>query len=145
MLVGQTHAQMPFMTGHAQLAPADFDFLVDERRWDYDLFCPPNPSVGTSEHAIALYVSALVRDGGTLQVGIGELGDALVYALLLRHQQNEAWRGALAALGTGTLSALIASERGRCALQRRIVRQHRNVHRTALGAVSRRYPAAARV
>jgi acyl-CoA hydrolase len=36
-----------------------------------------------------------VRDGGTLQVGIGELGDALVYALLLRQGQNAAYRAAL--------------------------------------------------
>jgi hypothetical protein len=36
---------------------------------------------------IGLYGSALVRDGGELQIGIGALGDALVYGLLLRHQQ----------------------------------------------------------
>src|SRR6185295_792605 len=41
----------------------------------------------------------LVRDGGTLQIGIGELGDSIVYSLLLRHQQNEAWRRALHDLG----------------------------------------------
>jgi hypothetical protein len=29
-----------------------------------------------------------VRDGGTLQIGIGELGDAVVYGLQLRQQQN---------------------------------------------------------
>jgi hypothetical protein len=58
-------------------------------------------ALGTAEHAIGLHASALVRDGGTLQVGIGELGDSLVYALLLRHQQNAAWRSALAALGAG--------------------------------------------
>ena len=88
VLVGQTHGQMPFMGGHAQVDPAQFDFLIDEARYDYDLFCPPNPAIGTAEHAIGLYVSSLVRDGGTLQVGIGELGEALMYALLLRHQQN---------------------------------------------------------
>src|SRR5262249_22811629 len=38
------------------------------------------------------------RDGGTLQVGIGEMGDAMGYALLLRHQQNALWRTTLAAL-----------------------------------------------
>jgi len=88
VMVGQTHAQMPFMTGHALIDPGRFDFLVDDRRYDYDLFCPPNPPLGTVDHAIGVYASALVRDGGTLQIGIGELGDSLVYALLLRHQQN---------------------------------------------------------
>ena len=95
------------MGGHAQVDPAQFDFLIDEARYDYDLFCPPNPAIGTAEHAIGLYVSSLVRDGGTLQVGIGELGEALMYALLLRHQQNDAWRGALEALGRQSAAAVI--------------------------------------
>jgi acyl-CoA hydrolase len=112
VMVGQTHAQMPFMGGHAQVDPQHIDLLVDERRYDYDLFCPPNPSLDTPEHAIGMYVSSLIRDGGTLQVGIGELGDAMVYALLLRHQQNAAWRGALAALDAGTVAPLMAAEGG---------------------------------
>ena len=48
-----------------------------------------------------------MRDGGTLQVGIGEMGDALIYALLLRHQQNAAWRGTLETLGMGEAAPLI--------------------------------------
>jgi acyl-CoA hydrolase len=112
VMVGETHAQMPFMGGHAQVDPQHFDFLIDDPRYDYDLFCPPNPSVGTAEHAIGIYASSLVRDGGTLQVGIGELGDALVHALLLRHQQNGAWRAALAALGTHGAAGLIRAEGG---------------------------------
>src|SRR3977135_690172 len=59
-----------------------------------------------------MYASALVRDGGTLQIGIGELGDSVVYALLLRHQQNAAWRSALQALGTATVEPLIHAARG---------------------------------
>src|SRR5258708_10810058 len=101
VMVGETHGQMPFMSGCAQVDAQRFDFLVDDPRYDYDLFCPPNPALGTAEHAIGLHASSLVRDGGTLQVGIGELGDSVVYALLLRHQQNAAWRSALAALGGG--------------------------------------------
>jgi len=102
VMIGETHAQMPFMTGHARIDPERFDFLIDNPRYDHDLFAPPNPPLGSTEHAIGLYASALVRDGGTLQVGIGELGDALIYALLLRHQQGAAWRDALAAVGLGT-------------------------------------------
>ena len=89
------------MTGHAMIAPERFDWLVEHERYDYELFCPPNPPIGTVDHAIGMHVSALVRDGGTLQVGIGELGDALVYALLLRHQQGAGvQRDALRELGT---------------------------------------------
>jgi acyl-CoA hydrolase len=110
--VAQTHAQMPFMTGHALVDPGRFDFLIDAPRYDYDLFSPPNPPLGTVDHAIGVYASALVRDGGTLQIGIGELGDSLVYALLLRHQQNAAWSGALQALGAATAAPLIHAEGG---------------------------------
>ena len=112
VMVGQTHAQMPFMTGHALVDPARFDFLVDDPRYDYDLFCPPNPPLGTVDHAIGVYASALVRDGGTLQIGIGELGDSLVYALLLRHQQNAAWRTALEGLGGATAAPLMQETGG---------------------------------
>jgi acyl-CoA hydrolase len=112
VLVGETHAQMPFMTGQAQIEPERFDFLIDAPRYDYDLFAPPNAALGSVEHAIGLYASALVADGGTLQVGIGELGDALIYALLLRHQQNRAWREVLEALGSADTAALIRTSGG---------------------------------
>ena len=111
-LVGEIHAQMPFMTGHAHVEPESFDFLVDDPRYDFDLFAPPNPPIGTVDHAIGLHASSLVRDGGTLQIGIGELGDSLAYSLLLRHQQNAAWTSALAALGGRDADALIRSEGG---------------------------------
>jgi len=113
VLIGQVHAQMPFMTGHAMIGPERFDWLVEHERYDYELFCPPNPSIGTVDHAIGLHVSALVRDGGTLQVGIGELGDALVYALLLRHQQGDVYNRALREIGTEHAQALIDAEGGR--------------------------------
>jgi len=99
VLIGAVHPRMPFMFGGACIDAERFDFLVEHPNYDYELFCPPNPPLRTVDHAIAMHASALIRDGGTLQIGIGELGDALVYALLLRHQQNDAWRAALAALG----------------------------------------------
>jgi acyl-CoA hydrolase len=112
VVVGETHAQMPFMTGHAQVDPRQFDFLIDDPRYDYDLFGPPHAAIGTVEHAIGLQVSGLVRDGGTLQVGIGELGAAVVYALLLRHQQNSTWRAARAALAVADAAALVGADGG---------------------------------
>ena len=95
VLVGEVHPRMPFMLDRALIAPERFDYLVEDERSDHQLFCPSNPALSTVDHAIGLHASALVRDGGTLQVGIGELGDALVYALLLRHRQNARYREAL--------------------------------------------------
>ena len=113
LLLGQVHREMPFMLGAAHVGADTFDLLLDHSRYDYDLFAPPNPALSTVDHAIGLHASALVRDAGTLQIGIGELGDSIVYSLLLRHQQNDAWRRALADAGTERSAALIDEVGGR--------------------------------
>jgi acyl-CoA hydrolase len=113
VLLGQVHREMPFMLGAANVGPDAFDLLLDHSRYDHDLFAPPNPSLSTVDHAIGLHASALVRDAGTLQIGIGELGDSIVYSLLLRHQQNDAWRRVCAEAGTERAAALIDDVGGR--------------------------------
>lgn len=92
VLIGQVHRELPFTYGDALVASDTFDFLVDDAKQEFPLFCPPNMPIPTTEHAIALNVSTLLRDGGTLQLGIGELGDAIVYAAQLRHQQPAVYR-----------------------------------------------------
>ena len=99
VLIGQVHRHMPFMLDRATVPPDRFDYLLDNERYDHDLFAPPNASIGTVDYAIGLHVSTLIRDGGTLQIGIGELGDSIVYALLLRHQQNAVYRQMLEKIG----------------------------------------------
>jgi acyl-CoA hydrolase len=96
-LIGQVHGELPFMYGDALVAADTFDFLLDDP--GTRLFCPPNAPVPRAEYSIALNVSTLIRDGGTLQLGIGELGDAIVYALQLRHQQPAVYRDALESFG----------------------------------------------
>lgn len=113
LLVGQVHPRMPFMLGHAVVDPERFDLLLENERYDHELFCPPNMPIGLVDHAIGVHVSALVRDGGTLQVGIGSLGDAIIYALQLRHQQNAQWRTALRDIGGEHAAGLIDAEGGR--------------------------------
>ena len=112
-MLGQVHREMPFMLGAACVSPDTFDLLLDHTRYDYDLFAPPNPALATVDHAIGLHASALVRDGGTLQIGIGELGDSIVYSLLLRHQQNDAWRRVLTDAGTERSATLVDALGGR--------------------------------
>ncbi|PYS76361.1 MAG: hypothetical protein DMF66_15155, partial [Acidobacteria bacterium] len=63
------------------------------------LFGTPNESVSTAEYLIALHVSTLIRDGGTLQIGIGALEDAVTYLLKLRHGQNDLYREILTEAG----------------------------------------------
>jgi hypothetical protein len=92
VVIGEVNRQMPFMFGPAAVATETFDALVEHPRYEYDLFAPPNQGLGAADHAIGLYCASLVRDGGTLQIGIGALGDAVVYGLQLRHRQNGEFR-----------------------------------------------------
>jgi acyl-CoA hydrolase len=96
-LIGQVNSELPFMYGDALVAADTFDFLLDDP--GTRLFCPPNAPIPRAEYSIALNVSTLIRDGGTLQLGIGELGDAIVYALQLRHQQPAIYRDVVESFG----------------------------------------------
>jgi acyl-CoA hydrolase len=100
-VIGQVNDRMPFMFGDAVVPEYAFDLIVDDPGGYHDLFSPPNLPLSTADHMIALAASMLVRDGGTLQIGIGELGDAIVYALMLRHQRNALWRQVLEDTGLG--------------------------------------------
>lgn len=97
-LIGQACTDLPYMYGDADVARNTFDFVVDKRTAS-PLFCPPNMPIGTTDYMIALNVSALVKDGGTLQLGIGELGDAIVYGLKLRQEQPDVFASILDANG----------------------------------------------
>jgi acyl-CoA hydrolase len=99
VVIGEVNRQMPFMFGAAEVTAESFDFLIEHSRYEYDLFAPPNPRLSTADYAIGLYGARLLRDGGTLQLGIGEIGDAVVYGLQLRQQQNVEFREILAGLG----------------------------------------------
>jgi acyl-CoA hydrolase len=89
MLVAQVNEQLPFMTGDAEVGREFFDLIVDDRRHDFAPYAPPRASVSIADYAIGMHASSLVRDGGTLQLGIGALGDAVVRAMLLRHASND--------------------------------------------------------
>jgi acyl-CoA hydrolase len=112
-LIGQLNRELPFMYGDALVSESSFDLLVDAPSQEFALFAPPNLPIPFTEHAIALNVSTLLKDGGTLQLGIGELGDAIVSAIQLRHGRNAAYAEALAANGVlDRHRALIEAEGG---------------------------------
>jgi acyl-CoA hydrolase len=52
------------------------------------VFAPPNAKVSAADYAIGLHSSSLVADGGTLQIGIGSLGDAIGQALIVRDRHG---------------------------------------------------------
>jgi len=104
-VVGLVNNQLPFMAGDAEVAPEFFDLVVDNPDYAHHLFGVPAMALDPAEHMIGLYASSLIKDGGTLQVGIGNLGDACVYALQLRHKDNPRYRQLLDTLGVRKNSA----------------------------------------
>ena len=101
------HPDLPFL-GHDAVLPPDFPCLLLEQAGPaHKLFALPREPVLDAEYALGLHASSLVVDGGTLQIGIGALSDALVHALLLRERDNASYRGALAALRAGEPPAIV--------------------------------------
>ncbi|MBV4461308.1 acetyl-CoA hydrolase [Pseudomonas sp. COR58] len=111
LLVGQVHTELPYMPGDAEVDIDTFDLLVDEKD-SSTLFSTPNMPVGFQDHFIGLHASALVRDGGTLQIGIGSMGDALTAALLVRQADNAGYRSLLAEVNLSPWARLIEREGG---------------------------------
>lgn len=97
MCVAVVHPDLPYLSGEAEVAEAYFDVELRPET-SPPLFALPRLPVDLAEYALGLHASALVKDGGCLQIGIGALSDALVKALLLRQQDNTMWRRALVAL-----------------------------------------------
>lgn len=91
-VVGELNRHLPFMGNHAAISATQFDILLEHRRSDYPLFSAPQMAIGPEDHLIGFYASALLKDGGTLQVGIGSLGSALVHSAIMRHRRNHQWQ-----------------------------------------------------
>lgn len=107
-VLGQVNRQLPFMPGDAQVEPTFFDALLDGPGCNHTLFGPPNRPVAIEDYAIGLAASALVKDGGTLQLGIGAMSDAITYSLELRHRDPDTYREILESSGLeGRHGALI--------------------------------------
>lgn len=98
-IIGEVNTQLPFMYGDAVFDGDHYDMLLQGPEFNYPLFGPPKDSVNLRDHAIGLHVSALVKDGGTIQVGIGALGDAIAAGLSMRQNENEVYDKVLKATG----------------------------------------------
>lgn len=91
-LIAECNPNLPFF-GHDAAVPAStFDLILQNKATDYPLFSVPQEGISPADHMIGFYASSLIKDGGTLQVGIGSLGSAFIYSVCLRHQNNADWR-----------------------------------------------------
>ncbi len=100
--VGEVSDEMPFMQGAAVLDMGELAMKLGPKA-PYSLFSAVRRPVSDAQHAIGLHVSRLIRDGGTLQIGIGGIGDAVANALLLRDagKLDEVWCAAPVPLAGG--------------------------------------------
>ncbi|QOC21903.1 acetyl-CoA hydrolase [Wenzhouxiangella sp. AB-CW3] len=98
MTIAQVHPDLPFMHGDAVVDPDFFDEVVESDPGQR-LFALPRAPVALQDHAVGFHASRLMADGGTLQIGIGSLSDALVHSMILRHGDNARYRSVLEELG----------------------------------------------
>ena len=92
-LIGQVNSELPFMPGAGDLPADEFSAVLDSPATDFPLFAPPAEPITDTKYAIGLHAAGLVRDGGTLQIGIGQIGDALAQGLIVRHRDNAQFCG----------------------------------------------------
>lgn len=100
-LVAQVNSELPFMPGEGDLLGEEFHSVLDGPETDFPLFAPPSEPISDTKYAIGLHSAGLVRDGGTLQIGIGQIGDALAQGLIVRHSDNAAFMDVMARLAPG--------------------------------------------
>jgi acyl-CoA hydrolase len=98
-IIGEANRKLPFMYGDAVVAVDSYDMILQGPEFDYELFSPPKDAVAPADHMIGLNVSTLVRDGGTIQVGIGALGDAIVAGLIMRNEHNDVYQEIINKIG----------------------------------------------
>jgi len=87
-IIAQVNQNLPFMYGDAVVTAEIFDAIVDAPKYSTRLFGAPKMSITTPDYMIGMYAGTLIKDNGTLQIGIGSLGDALCYGLRMRHTQS---------------------------------------------------------
>lgn len=112
LLVAEVDPLLPYIGGSAAVDADFFDRVIDLPGKASKLFALPRERVTDSDFAIGLYSSTLVKDGGTLQIGIGSLSDALCHALILRHTRNAEYRQMLEALSPGLSSSDLVRAQG---------------------------------
>ncbi len=97
-IVAEINANLPFMYGaEAEVNGDTFSHVLDTKKYR-SLFAVPRDELSVQDHLIGLYTSALIKDNGCLQIGIGKLSNALANALIFRHKENLIYQNLMAKL-----------------------------------------------
>ncbi|HTF90752.1 MAG TPA: acetyl-CoA hydrolase/transferase C-terminal domain-containing protein [Planctomycetota bacterium] len=113
VVAGMVNRKLPFMLHDAEVGADFFDVLLDAPMYEQRLFGVPSPAVELADHAIGVLAASLVKDGGTLQLGIGAFGDAVAHWLRVRHTEPATFSEGLRAVDGGTSQVLIERLGGR--------------------------------
>ncbi|KGN99330.1 4-hydroxybutyrate CoA-transferase [Porphyromonas macacae] len=83
IVIGEINSRMPFIQGDNLIHVSELDHVV---LGDYPLYEIPRPQIGLVEEAIGKNVASLIKDGDTLQLGIGAIPDAVL--MFLNEKKN---------------------------------------------------------
>jgi len=98
IMIGQVNSELPYMPGDAEVLADEFDYILESPQTDFALYAPPREPIDLTEYAAGLHVARMTADGGTIQIGIGAMGDAVAQAIVLRHRDNDQFRALAARL-----------------------------------------------
>jgi acyl-CoA hydrolase len=99
LLVVQVNERLPRMSGDAIVGEDVVDLVLENPRYHHELLGAPSLPPGDAEYALGLRAASLLRDGGTIQVGIGRVGEAVCFGACLRDQDAPLYNKILDALG----------------------------------------------
>ncbi|MFC3195711.1 acetyl-CoA hydrolase/transferase C-terminal domain-containing protein [Marinicella sediminis] len=99
LVLAMVNEELPFMGGQAEVGAEFFDWICDHPEHYFAPFATPAQPINVTDYSIGLLTSTLIEDGGTLQIGIGSLADALVYSTQMRHQNNTTYQDLLSHSG----------------------------------------------
>jgi acyl-CoA hydrolase len=95
VVVGQVNENLPYLQGDAELKAERFDVILESDELNDELFGVPHEPIDSMNYAIGLHASSLIRDDGTLQLGIGSMSDAVTAMLLLRQRDPQIYEDML--------------------------------------------------
>ncbi len=78
IVIAQVNESVPFTYGDSLIPVSKIHYIVERTE---PLFELPRPAIGEIELKIAEYISPLIEDGSTLQLGIGGIPNAIMSAL----------------------------------------------------------------
>lgn len=111
-VVGECNQNLPFMYGDAVIEGTEYDMILKGPEYNYNIFGVPKDPVSLIDHMIGLNTSVLLKDGGTIQVGIGSLGDAVVNGMIMRNDHNDEYKELLKKMGLSSRNEQLIEEYG---------------------------------